>query len=55
MGISQGQEGQGETNGEKSMEAYKLPYVKQVVNGNLPCDSENSNQGSVTVQSGGKG
>jgi len=34
-------------NGDSSMETYTLPYVKQIVNGNLLHDSGNSNQGSV--------
>ena len=28
-------------------ETYTLPYIKQTANGNLLCDSGNSNQGSV--------
>jgi len=43
-----GEEGDGETSGERSMEAYTLPYVKQIASGNLLYDSGNSNQGSVT-------
>ena len=39
----------GEMNGESSMEAYTLPYVKQIANGNLLYDLENSNWGSVTT------
>ena len=41
--------------GESSMETYTLPYVKQITNGNLPYDSGNPNQGSVTIERGGKG
>ena len=44
-----GEEGEGGTNGDSNMEAYTPPCVKQRANGNLPCDSENSNQGSVTT------
>ena len=39
-----GEEGEGEMNGENSMEAYTLPYVKQIANGNLLYDSENANR-----------
>ena len=35
------------------METYTLPYVKQTADGNLLCDSGNSNQGSVIAQKGG--
>ena len=42
-----------QTNGESSMEAHTLPYVKWIASGNLLCDSGNSNQGSVTTQRGG--
>ena len=34
---------------ESNMEAYILPCIKQITNGNLLCDSRNSNQGSVTT------
>ena len=34
---------------------YILPHVKQIANGNLSYDSENSNWGSVTTQKGGMG
>ena len=40
---------------EKVTWKYTLPYVKQIANGNLPYDLGNSNQGSVTTQSGGMG
>ena len=43
------EEGEGEMNGESSMEAYTLPYVRQIVNGNLLYDPGNSNWGSVTT------
>ena len=36
-------------NGGSRMEAYTLPHVKSVANGNLLYDSGNSNQGSVTT------
>ena len=39
-----GEEGEGEMNGENSMEAYTLPYVKQIANGKLLYDSENANR-----------
>ena len=42
-GQDKGGEGEGEMNGESSMEAYTLPYVKQIANGNLLYDSGNSN------------
>ena len=49
MDKHKGEEGGGEINGERSMEAYTLTYVKQTANGNLLYDSENSNWGSVTT------
>ena len=49
MDMGGGEEGEGETNGESSVEAYTLPYVKQIANGNLLYDSGTSNQGSVTT------
>ena len=30
-----------------------MPYVKEIINGNLLYDSENSNRGSVTTSKGG--
>ena len=36
-------EGEGDINGERSMEAYRLQYTKQITNGNLVYDSANSN------------
>ena len=40
--------GEGETNAESSMVVYYIrPHVKQTANGNLQCDSGNSNWGSV--------
>ena len=44
-----GHEGEGEdgTNGESTMNAYTLPYVKQIVSGNLLYGSGNSNWCSV--------
>ena len=44
-----GQEEEGGTNGETSMEAYTPPRVKQTANGNLLCDSGISTRGSVTT------
>ena len=32
---------------------FTMPCVKQIGNGNLLCDSENSNRGSVTGWKGG--
>ena len=49
MDIGGGEEGEGETNGESSVEAHTLPYVKQIANENLQCESGNSNQGSLTT------
>ena len=48
-GWGQGEEGAGGIYGESIMETYTLPCLKQIVNGNLPCDSGDSNQGSVTI------
>ena len=44
-----GHEGEGEdgTNGEATMHAYTLPYVKQIASGNLLCDSGNPDWCSV--------
>ena len=42
-------EEEGEMNGESSMEAYTLPYVKQIAKGSFLYDSENSNCDSVTT------
>ena len=55
MTMGGGEEGEGEMNGESSKEAYTLPYVKQIANGNLLYESGNSNQGSITIQMGEKG
>ena len=44
-----GEEGEVGTNGESNMEAYILPCVKQITNGNLLHDSGNSNWSSVTT------
>ena len=41
-------------NGESSMEAYTLPYIKHITNINLLYDSGNSKCGSVTTYKGGK-
>ena len=41
-------------NGERSMEAYTLWYVKWIANGNLLYDS-GTNWGSITTQRTGKG
>jgi len=34
---------------------HTLPCVKETAFGNLPCDSANSNQNSVTAERGGMG
>ena len=47
----QGVKGEGEINGECSMEAHTPPYVKQIAKGNLPYDSGNS----ITTWRGGTG
>ena len=44
-----GEEREGEMNGDSSMEAHTLPYVKQIANGNLLYDSGNPNRGSITT------
>ena len=49
------EEGEGEMNGESSMEAYTLTYVKQIASGNWLYDSRNSNWGSVITKRCGKG
>ena len=41
--------GEDEMNGESSMEADTLTFVKQIASGNLLSDSGNSNQGPVTT------
>ena len=48
-GVGVGEEGEGGVYGKSNMETYALPYVKQIANGNLLCDSGNSNGGSVTT------
>ena len=40
-----GEKGEGEMNGESSMEAYTVQYVKQIANENFLYDSGNSNWG----------
>ena len=49
MDTPAGEEGEGEMYGESSMEAYTLPYVKEIANGSLLCDSRNANWGSETT------
>ena len=49
MGKGWGEEQEGETTGESIMEAYTLPCVTQISNGNLLYDSGNSNWSSVTT------
>jgi len=36
-------------NGESSMEAYTLPYIKQIAHGHLLYASGNPNWGSITT------
>ena len=45
--MGEGEEGEEEVNGESSMEAYTLPYVKQIAKGSFLYDSENCD--SVTT------
>ena len=52
MDKSRGEEGESEMNREGSMEAYTLTHVKQTANGNLLCDSGNSNWGSAITLRG---
>ena len=54
MNKSGGEEEEREMNGESSMEAYTLPYVKYIDSGNLLYDTGNANQGSVIAQRSGK-
>ena len=44
-----GEEAEGRTNGESSMETYTLRYVKWIASGNLLDDSGNLNPNSVTI------
>ena len=44
MDTGVGTEGEGGMDGENSMEAYTLPYVKQIESENLLCDTGNSTQ-----------
>ena len=53
MDMGEGEKGEGGMYGESNTETYTLPYVKQVANGNLLCDSGTSNWGSVTTSEGG--
>ena len=52
MDKGQEEKGEGEVNGECSVEERALPYVKYIANGNLPYDSANSNWGSITTWRG---
>ena len=52
MDKGRGEERKGEVNGESSIEAYRLPYVKWAANGNLLFDSKNTNIGSVNKLEG---
>ena len=54
-GPDKGEEGEGEMNGESSMEAYTLPYVKQIANGHLLYDPGNSNWALSQPRGVGKG
>ena len=49
MDTGGGEEREGGANGESNMEAYMLPCVKLITNGNSLYDSGNSNQFSVTT------
>jgi len=49
MDMGSREEGEDKMNGESRMEAYTLPSVKQIANGNLLYDSGNSNGGSLTT------
>ena len=42
-------EGEGGTYEGSNTETYTLPYEKQITNGNLLCDSGNSNLDSITT------
>ena len=55
MGSVGREEADGGTSGESSMETYALQNIKQIANGNLLYDSENSNQCFATTQRSGKG
>ena len=44
-----GEEGEGEMNGESSMEASTPPSARETANGNSLCDSGNPNRASVTT------
>ena len=44
-----GEEAEGRTNGENSMETYTLPCVKWIASQNLLDDSGNLNPNSVTI------
>ena len=48
-GQDKGGEGEGEMNGESSMEAYTLPSARQTASVDLLCDSGNSNWESLTT------
>ena len=53
MDTSSEVEGKGEMNGENSLEAYILTYVKEITNGNLLYDAGSSNPGSCDNLEGG--
>ena len=44
-----GEEGEDEMNGESSVEAYTLPCITLIANGNLLYDSGNLTQGYVII------
>ena len=48
-------EGEGGSNGERSMETYTLPYVKQIASRSLMCDAGSSDWCPGTTYSGGMG
>ena len=55
MAMGGGEERENGVNGESNMEAYTLPCVKQITNGNLLYDTGNSNWGSYNNQEGWEG
>ena len=49
-------EGEGEANGESSVEAYTPPYIRQIDNGNLLCELRELRPGLCNHREGwGKG
>ena len=50
-----GEEGEGRTHRESNMEAYTLPYVKEITSGDLLCDSRSLHGGLCNSEKGRKG